>query len=69
MTKTLPALPATQDKASAETPRLGGLSPLFPPATADAGKLRLGGLSPLFPSVADAGRLRMGGLSPLFGRG
>ncbi|MBW6396692.1 hypothetical protein KPL78_02485 [Roseomonas sp. HJA6] len=67
MTKTLPALPATDAKPAAEagTLRLGGLSPLFPPAAADAGTLRLGGLSPLF---ADAGRLRMGGLSPLFGR-
>lgn len=69
MTKTLPLLPALQDKAAVETPRLGGLSPLFPSATADAGKLRLGGLSPLFAPVADAGRLRMGGLSPLFSRG
>jgi hypothetical protein len=35
-----PALPAL---------RLGGLSPLFPPAAvADAGTLRMGGLSPLF---------------------
>ncbi|MBR0683024.1 hypothetical protein GXW74_21205 [Roseomonas eburnea] len=29
--------------------RLGGLSPLFPPAAvADPGRLRMGGLSPLF---------------------
>lgn len=36
----LPALPAL---------RLGGLSPLFPPAAvADAGTLRMGGLSPVF---------------------
>jgi hypothetical protein len=39
-TTTLPALPAL---------RLGGLSPLFPPASvADPGTLRMGGLSPVF---------------------
>jgi len=33
----------------AGTLRVGGLSPLFPPAAvADAGVLRMGGLSPLF---------------------
>ena len=45
---TLPALPA-QPSAAAPTLRLGGLSPLFPPAcVADAGTLRMGGLSPVF---------------------
>lgn len=56
MTNTLPRLPALPDATSpaprpdaGAMPRLGGLSPLFPPATvADAGQLRMGGLSPLF---------------------
>ncbi|MEO3475658.1 hypothetical protein AAFN86_27645 [Roseomonas sp. CAU 1739] len=58
MTNTLPRLlalplddaanPLSRPDAGA-LPRLGGLSPLFPPATvADAGQLRMGGLSPLF---------------------
>lgn len=45
-----PAAPARETPAAA-TPalRLGGLTPLFPPAgVADPGLLRLGGLSPLF---------------------
>lgn len=38
--------PAIQDAGAL---RLGGLSPIFQPASiADAGKLRLGGLSPIF---------------------
>lgn len=42
------AAPAVQDTGAL---RLGGLSPIFQPASiADAGKLRLGGLSPLFPT-------------------
>ena len=41
--------PATQPERDAGTLRLGGLSPLFPPAAvADPGVLRMGGLSPLF---------------------
>lgn len=57
MTSTLPPLPsfalsaaaAGMPRPEADTLRLGGLSPLFPPrAVADAGQLRLGGLSPLF---------------------
>jgi hypothetical protein len=55
MSSTLPPLPATTQAGTAAplpgatTLRLGGLSPLFPPAAvADAGQLRLGGLSPLF---------------------
>lgn len=57
MTNTFPPLsaaPMANTTAPAPRPepttlRLGGLSPLFPPAAvADAGQLRLGGLSPLF---------------------
>ncbi|WP_198372920.1 hypothetical protein [Roseomonas rosulenta] len=50
-TETLPA-PATSVATplpAMPTLRLGGLSPLFPPASvADAGTLRMGGLSPVF---------------------
>lgn len=42
-------MPAADQVRDAGTLRLGGLSPLFPPAAvADPGRLRLGGLSPLF---------------------
>jgi hypothetical protein len=56
---TAPAQPAPLPAAAA-TLRLGGLSPLFPPASvAGAGA----------SCIADAGTLRMGGLSPVFARG
>jgi hypothetical protein len=46
---TLPALPALPGATALPALRLGGLSPLFPPAcVADAGALRMGGLSPVF---------------------
>ena len=49
---TLPPLPALNGATALPalpTLRLGGLSPLFPPAcVADAGTLRMGGLSPVF---------------------
>ncbi len=57
MIDTLPPLPAfpmagpagPTPRPEAGALRLGGLSPLFPPAAvADAGQLRLGGLSPVF---------------------
>ncbi|CAH0313916.1 hypothetical protein [Roseomonas sp. CECT 9278] len=50
-TPTLPARETAQPVATPALPtlRLGGLSPLFPPAcVADAGTLRMGGLSPVF---------------------
>jgi hypothetical protein len=46
---TLPALPALPGVCALPALRLGGLSPMFPPASvADAGTLRMGGLSPVF---------------------
>jgi hypothetical protein len=48
-TQILPARETAQTAAALPTLRLGGLSPLFPPAAvADAGTLRMGGLSPVF---------------------